>query len=377
MASKSKKDLRQQIATPENGKQHRKKRKYSDSTDKSDSDDGYNPWSRYDREREAERKEEMRKTQTGITQRRLFSEEQCEEIEKKIDEVVKIANKGVYKGHTVDRAPLRNKYFFGEGYTYGSQLEKKGPGMERLYPKGEVDEVPKWIYDLVVKPIVNAGLVPEGFVNSAVINDYMPGGCIVSHIDPPHIFDRPIVSVSFFSDSALSFGCKFSFRPIRTSKPVLVLPIDRGCVTLISGYAADNITHCIRPQDVVQRRAVIILRKTCDDAPRLDPVSSSKIRPAYDARKRPRERSPSHSSSESNSSDSDSDHHSYRRRKRTRHSYPDTSSRFLYDRREENGHGHRHKSKRSHHSRRHRSESPKHRSGSNSKSKREVKLVRK
>jgi len=176
---------------------------------------------------------ERKKTQSGITQRRLFSEEQCEVIEKKIDEVVAIANRGVYKEHTVDRAPLRNKYFFGEGYTYGSQLAKKGPGMERLYPKGEVDDIPQWIEDLVMKPIVKAGLVPDGFFNSAVINDYMPGGCIVSHIDPPHIFDRPIVSVSFFSDSALSFGCKFSFRPIRTSEPVYVLPIDRGCVTLI------------------------------------------------------------------------------------------------------------------------------------------------
>ena len=28
-------------------------------------------------------------------------------------------------------------------------------------------------------------------------------------------------------------------------------------------------THCIRPQDVVHRRAVIILRRVYDDAPRL------------------------------------------------------------------------------------------------------------
>lgn len=28
-----------------------------------------------------------------------------------------------------------------------------------------------------------------------------------------------------------------------------------------SGYAADDITHCIRPQDIKERRAVIILRK--------------------------------------------------------------------------------------------------------------------
>ena len=28
-----------------------------------------------------------------------------------------------------------------------------------------------------------------------------------------------------------------------------------------SGYAADDITHCIRPQDVKKRRAVIIVRR--------------------------------------------------------------------------------------------------------------------
>lgn len=231
MASRrSRKDLR---SSPEDDKRHNRNKKYSDTSGDSDSEDGYDPWPHYDRDRDADRKEEMRKTQKGIIQRRLFSDAECEDIEKRIDNVVKLANKGMYKDHTVDRAPLRNKYFFGEGYTYGSQLERKGPGMERLYPKGHVDDIPKWIEDLVLQPIVKAGLLPEGFVNSAVINDYLPGGCIVSHIDPPHIFERPIVTVSFFSDSALSFGCKFSFRPIRTSKPVFVCPVDRGCVTSI------------------------------------------------------------------------------------------------------------------------------------------------
>lgn len=76
-------------------------------------------------------------------------------------------------------------------------------------------------------------MIPEGFVNSAVINDYQPGGCIVSHVDPIHIFERPIVSVSFFSDSALCFGCKFQFKPIRVSEPVLFLPVKRGSVTVL------------------------------------------------------------------------------------------------------------------------------------------------
>lgn len=36
-----------------------------------------------------------------------------------------------------------------------------------------------------------------------------------------------------------------------------------------SGYAADKITHCIRPQDTINRRAVILLRRVLPTAPRL------------------------------------------------------------------------------------------------------------
>lgn len=225
-----------------------------------------------------EEQEEARRVEGSIQQTSIFSPEECVLIEGKIDEVVSRGEAGLYREHTVDRAPLRNKYFFGEGYTYGAQLEKRGPGQERLYRKGEVDEIPGWVHDLVIKRLVSNGVIPEGFVNSAVINDYQPGGCIVSHVDPLHIFARPIVSVSFFSDSALCFGCRFQFKPIRVSEPVFVLPVRRGSVTVLSGYAADDITHCIRPQDIKERRAVIILRKTRPDAPRLDsegPLSSS------------------------------------------------------------------------------------------------------
>ncbi|PIO10865.1 hypothetical protein AB205_0140100 [Aquarana catesbeiana] len=142
-------------------------------------------------EEEEEEEEEARKVRSGVRQVRLFSPEECAGIEAKIDEVVARAEKGLYRDHTVDRAPLRNKYFFGEGYTYGAQLQRRGPGQERLYPK------------------------------------------VVSHVDPIHIFERPIVSVSFFSDSALCFGCKFQFKPIRVSEPVLFLPVRRGSVTLL------------------------------------------------------------------------------------------------------------------------------------------------
>uniref|UniRef100_A0A3P9HQ70 RNA demethylase ALKBH5 n=1 Tax=Oryzias latipes TaxID=8090 RepID=A0A3P9HQ70_ORYLA len=244
-----------------NGSRKDRKRKYRESDDEEyeHSDDSAE-----------QREQEARRVSSSIQQRSIFSSEECTRIEEKIDEVVANGEAGLYREHTVDRAPLRNKYFFGEGYTYGAQLEKRGPGQERLYRKGEVDDIPSWVHELVIKPLVSNGVIPEGFVNSAVINDYQPGGCIVSHVDPLHIFARPIVSVSFFSDSALCFGCRFQFKPIRVSEPVFVLPVRRGSVTVLSGYAADEITHCIRPQDIKQRRAVIILRKTRPDAPRVD-----------------------------------------------------------------------------------------------------------
>lgn len=179
------------------------------------------------------REQEARRVRSSIQQRSIFTPEECALIEEKIDDVVAQGEAGLYREHTVDRAPLRNKYFFGEGYTYGSQLEKRGPGQERLYRKGEVDEIPSWVHELVIKRLVSSGVIPEGFVNSAVINDYQPGGCIVSHVDPLHIFARPIVSVSFFSDSALCFGCRFQFKPIRVSEPVFVLPVRRGSVTVL------------------------------------------------------------------------------------------------------------------------------------------------
>ena len=110
--------------------------------------------------------------------------------------------------------------------------------------QGTVDDVPEWIYRLVVDRLVEAKVVPKGFINCAVINDYQTGGCIVSHIDPPHIFDRPIITVNFFSDSALCFGCKFVFKPMRTSKPVYSVPLLRGGVTCIECVSSAFYSCC-------------------------------------------------------------------------------------------------------------------------------------
>jgi len=214
-------------------------------------------------------KPDEKKILASVTTRQLFDSEECRKIERKIEEMVRDGKQGMYKKQTVDRAPLRTKYFFGEGYTYGGQLKTRGPGNEKLYPKGEVDPIPDWIYDLVIKPIEDSGMIPKNWVNSAVVNDYQPGGCIVSHIDPPQLFDRPIITASFLSQSSLSFGCKFSFKPISVSHPLAQVPVSRGCVLSMAGFAADEVTHCIRPEDITERRAVVILRHVPHTAPRM------------------------------------------------------------------------------------------------------------
>ena len=158
----------------------------------------------------SDRERAKRKVLDSVDTKQLFDETESAIIEWNIDNIVKEARRGTYRRFTVDKAPLRTKYFFGEGYTYGGQLQERGAGKEKLYPRGEVDPIPHWVQELVIRPVEEAGLVRPGWINSAVVNDYLPGGCIVSHVDPPQLFSRPIITVSFFSDSFLSFGCKVS-----------------------------------------------------------------------------------------------------------------------------------------------------------------------
>merc|ERR1719379_2210933 len=133
-------------------------------------------------------------------------------VEALIDQVVVDAQRGLFKRKTVDLTPMRNKYFFGFGYTYGAQKEHAGArGLEAVWPPEDVDPIPTWIRELLILPLERRGFIRKGWCNSATINDYSPGGCIVSHIDPPHLFDRPIVGINFFSDCNLVFGTTFRF----------------------------------------------------------------------------------------------------------------------------------------------------------------------
>jgi alkylated DNA repair protein alkB family protein 5 len=217
--------------------------------------------------------EEYRLTRESLQSVPLFTPDECEYLEALINQVVVDAERGLFKERTVDLTPMRNKYFFGFAYTYGAQKEHPGArGIEAVWPPEETSEIPLWISDMVISRLEARKIVPKGWVNSATINDYAAGGCIVSHIDPPHLFDRPIASVSMFSDCNLVFGTQFKFpkeavQDIETSTPVLVQACPRGFATVLKGYSANKITHAIRPCDLPSRRASIILRRVLPSAP--------------------------------------------------------------------------------------------------------------
>lgn len=201
----------------------------------------------------------------------LFTPAECEKFEELIEKVATDAERGLFKPHSVDLTPFRNKYFFGFAYTYGAQRDYPGArGVEAVWPPEDTSEIPGWIRELVISKLEAKRVVPKGWINSATINDYTPGGFIVSHIDPQHLFDRPIISISFFSDCNLVFGAKFGNAdagPGDATVPLLVHRCLRGNATVMKGYSADKITHGIRSCDLPGRRASIILRRVLPSSP--------------------------------------------------------------------------------------------------------------
>lgn len=150
---------------------------------------------------------------------------------------------GKFRIKTIDTAHLRIKYFFGYGYSYG-----EGRGREKFYSQRDISPIPDWIKTDIIKRMEDVHLVPPGWINSVVINDYESGGFIVSHQDPFHLFKRPIFILTLLSGSALSFDSTFNFDrsgkniEISCSDPSLRLPMYRGILTSFEGYNMDNVS---------------------------------------------------------------------------------------------------------------------------------------
>lgn len=212
------------------------------------------------------------KIEQSLTYRsEFFGSKECDEIESWIDYTDLQGSMGMFFGpKTLDSTPCRKKYFFGKGYTYGYGMR----GKETLLHEGEVDPIPDWIRNLVIAPLEKAEIIEPGWVDSVVMNDYRAGSSIVGHVDPPSIFSRPIVTVTFFSSAKLVFGA--SFDPQRRTAPAYSQLLERGCVLLLDGYAANSVTHGIRPEDILgPRRVSLVLRKTISDKATAAPSPSA------------------------------------------------------------------------------------------------------
>lgn len=193
----------------------------------------------------------------------FYCPNECRHIESLIDATALLARMGHFRGtHTTDVKPRRTKYFFGSGYTYGYGMR----GREELLPYDAVDPIPLWIHQHIIRHFIERGFVKPGWVNAIAINDYQEGGSIVAHVDPPHLFDRPIFTATFFSPGKLVFGA--SFDPQRSQPPVYEQLLPRGAVLILDGYAANEVTHGMRPEDMLGcRRVSIVLRHTLENAP--------------------------------------------------------------------------------------------------------------
>ena len=149
----------------------------------------------------------------------------------------------------------RYKFFFHHRYAYGRHVA--GPTASAYGIEATRDAIPPWVQGLIEDIVVNAGILPVGFVNSACINVYKGSG-LHSHIDDPQRFARGIYSLRLFGDSRLTFGA----HGLGMNNALCCVPMPRGSVTILdeNSYAADAVTHCVRHQDVKVKSAAVLLR---------------------------------------------------------------------------------------------------------------------
>merc|ERR1711871_15037 len=155
----------------------------------------------------------------------------------------------------------RLKVFLGYRYAYGATKT-----VSRLFNDVDaLDSVP--LVDRLRDVISNElHLVPSpDFINQSVMNFYMDrNSCLGVHQDEKKLFRRPIISIRLFSSSILSFGCK----GMGMQETPSYIPIHQGVgtITVMEGFAANNMVHCIRAKDITAKSLSIIFRRVTDEA---------------------------------------------------------------------------------------------------------------
>ena len=191
-------DLREKLSLP---RRFRKHREYPpvDLTYSNDDADRVAPWSRYDSQTQEQREEVLQNIHSGIRQRRLFDDETCKTIEGKIDAVVRDAEVGVYRKHTVDRAPLRKQVFLRRRLhvrSAGRRAGKKGAGERASLRRGRSRRDPG-LDSRVGGETLGAGQADTRGIHEQCRHQRLPARGLhrVPHRPAPHI--RPSARHSF------------------------------------------------------------------------------------------------------------------------------------------------------------------------------------
>ena len=205
----------------------------------------------------------------GVTSlHNIFTEQELIDIESNVVQLSMDRAKGKLRPQTYhtshrrhsspDDLPTRTKFFFGSRYLWGGTNRDPLPNVAAGIRTCDVDGTRPWMRK-IEQHLVDLGIVQPFFVNQFAVNIYHSGTeGLAQHYDDAKRFKQPIISLRLFSDSRLSFGSKYYYYHDSS----FFIPMERGAITIMepSSFAANDISHCVRPSDMEGRSAVIVLR---------------------------------------------------------------------------------------------------------------------
>lgn len=208
---------------------------------------------------------------TGVaTYEDYFTEHELQEIESYVDHLEDQYYRGAFLANTGQSSLgakniKRTKFFFGARYIWHAQQLIDSHSNVAGGVRVDTSEIPLWMRQKVLNPMVGDGLIPGDFINSIALNIYHDGEeGLAQHFDDAVRFKQPIFTLRVFSDARLSFGSQlYSFCNGAFS---IDLPRGAMCVMLEKGYAANGIKHCIRPVDMTGKSGAFILRQMHKEA---------------------------------------------------------------------------------------------------------------
>lgn len=154
----------------------------------------------------------------------------------------------------------RTKFFFGTRYMWTSNQLAEKQSKIAAGVRIDVSETPAWMRNKIENPLVEAGIIDRGFINSIAMNIYHDGKeGLAQHFDDAVRFKQPIYTVKLDSDARLSFGSQF----YGYLNGAFCIPCPRGAVCMMEefSYAANSAKHCVRPCDLAGRSITIIMRQ--------------------------------------------------------------------------------------------------------------------